>query len=493
MLKEHISSELDNTICSNFTTISSYAKHNSIKHIFLDNYNYIINLYSSGKLLPSTLKSIQMMLLCSTHYLGYSLYECPNCGNQHAIHNTCKSRFCNKCGMKYARQRASHVSSICLDVKHRHIVFTIPEQLRSLFAKRRDLLDLLFIASRNTMVSLFNKNYLNKQVRKAKKNHTVFKYHSDYLFKDSNQLNKFAAISTLHTFGRDLKFSPHIHMLVAEAYYDPKKDKMVNFNYFNYAFLRKAWQYQLLQLLRDHLSYRFHQFLYHHCKDGFYVYAKDDKDNHAYNDSDDEADSTFHSKHIEKCMEYALRYTGRPAMAESRITNYDDLNNTVEWFYTPHENEEETVVVKDNAKDFICKLLIHIPRPNFRMVRYYGLYANTCHELLSHVHCLLNKNIMKATKSNRDTYKQQLNEKLMYRNLLISSFGIDPLLCPCGTIMEYVETYDPFDNNGKKVVMDDGYRNDCINEMRKMPLSRRRSFMDSRGIAFHGYRHNKVN
>lgn len=35
-----------------------------------------------------------------------------------------------------------------------------------------------------------------------------------------NKNYKFGFISTLHTFGRDLKFNPHLHVLVAECIID---------------------------------------------------------------------------------------------------------------------------------------------------------------------------------------------------------------------------------------------------------------------------------
>ena len=122
MITTSIPANLDSIICSNFSNVYSYHKRNTIKNIFLDNYYYMKQLHSSAKLLDSTLKEVQMMLLCSTHFLGYSLYECPDCGEQLAIHISCHSRFFNSCSAKYARQRANHVSSICLDVKHRQMV-----------------------------------------------------------------------------------------------------------------------------------------------------------------------------------------------------------------------------------------------------------------------------------------------------------------------------------------------------------------------------------
>jgi len=56
---------------------------------------------------------------------------------------------------------------MCVDVAHRHVVFTIPEEYREVFRKDRDALDILFIASRNTMMKTFNHS-LFKKIRKKK-------------------------------------------------------------------------------------------------------------------------------------------------------------------------------------------------------------------------------------------------------------------------------------------------------------------------------------
>ncbi|RHP47141.1 hypothetical protein DXA62_15835 [Coprobacillus sp. OF03-2AA] len=41
----------------------------------------------------------------------------------------------------------------------------------------------------------------------------------------------FGSVLTLHTFGRDLKWNPHIHCLVCEEAFDTKKNKMKNFSF----------------------------------------------------------------------------------------------------------------------------------------------------------------------------------------------------------------------------------------------------------------------
>lgn len=97
------------------------------------------------------------------------------CDNFNIIPRHCHSRFCNSCGVKYAKQLAIKATTFCLDTTHRHIVFTIPEELRNWFRQDRTRLDLLFVASRNTMSSIFNKNLARKsRLNKIKNTHYLY-------------------------------------------------------------------------------------------------------------------------------------------------------------------------------------------------------------------------------------------------------------------------------------------------------------------------------
>ena len=86
---------------------------------------------------PVVLQEVERMMACGTVDAGFEIYECPNCQKTHIICYTCKSRFCNSCGIKLAKKRAEFISNEVLDVSHRHVVFTIDERLRVYFKKYR--------------------------------------------------------------------------------------------------------------------------------------------------------------------------------------------------------------------------------------------------------------------------------------------------------------------------------------------------------------------
>lgn len=418
---------------------------NTFKYIFFDNYDFIVNLHDKGKLRDVSFDNVQKTILCSSIHLGYDLFVCPNCGKETIVAHTCSSRYCTKCGAKSSQRRAAYVSSMAFKSKHRHIVFTIPAQLRIYFIKNRSLLDGLFVVARNTLASLFNDRKYRKQKRLEKKK-DIF-YHrknnkSQYLYKDTTDNVVFGAIASLHTFGRPLDWNPHIHVLVCEDAYDSKNDKIKNFGYMDYKKLRQTWRYQLLNYLDKHIGndkefQRLKRWFYRRYEEGFYVYAPKIKDEQTKDD-------------IEKCVQYITRYTSRPIMAESRIVNYNDDKKTIHWFYHRHEDNKR-IDVTESVYSFLNKVLMHCPEKNFKMVRYFGFYSNKSiktynrmAELLSH-----KQKRIEELKNARRAVIEKRQKELHFRYNMIKSFQRDPLLCECGEIMEYKESYDPFGGDDK--------------------------------------------
>lgn len=146
---------------------------------------------------------VERMMACGTLDMGFEIYECPNCHRHHIICYTCKSRFCPSCGTKATRARAYCIAKSTLDVNHRHMVFTIDERLREYFWVHPEWLHFLFDAAKEAIFYTFNKTKASsKQVPKKKRRRRK---------KKSTVTPGF--IITLHTYGRDLKWNPHVHVL----------------------------------------------------------------------------------------------------------------------------------------------------------------------------------------------------------------------------------------------------------------------------------------
>ena len=147
-------------------------------------------------------------------------------------------------------------------------------------------------------------------------------------------------------------------------------------------------------------------YIYKHCTNGFYVYAKPTLTN---------------NKDI---IKYISRYLGRPVIATSRIDSYN--GSSVTFHYNRHEDDafiSETIP----ALDFIKRLIVHIPEKHFKMIRYYGIYARK--------HKNAHKLFLAVPKEKR-RFLASLNT---WRASLLLSFGYDPLWCKCGHTMTVLE------------------------------------------------------
>ena len=355
----------------------------TIKQIFIDHWKDFQKLFPVRQVVSD---EVNKMINCQNPDLGYALYYCEHCNKFKHVPFTCKSRFCNCCGIKYQQDRADTISAKLINCNHRHIVFTIPEELRIFFRKQRSLLNLLFIAASRTVL--------------------------DWFYSQNKSQNfKPGIITALHTFGRDLKWNPHIHMLVSEG---ASGNSIVwrKFNYFPYIMLRKKWQTSLLSLLESFLGKpffrKFKDKIYSNTPDGFYVYAK----------------PNLSSKH--DVVNYIIRYIGRPVMAQSRILDYN--GNTITFWYQRHEDNKK-VIETIPVFEFIQRLIIHIPDKNFKMLRYYGIYAKKS------IH---DSKLIKKLSDNAIKVRKMLAH---WQERIEMSFGYNPCVCSCGHKMIFIELY----------------------------------------------------
>ncbi|MCK5014339.1 MAG: transposase [Candidatus Omnitrophica bacterium] len=54
----------------------------------------------------------------------------------------------------------------------------------------------------------------------------------------------------LHTFGRDLKFNPHIHTLITRGGLSIDKSKWISCSFIPHQALKSIWHYQIINTLR---------------------------------------------------------------------------------------------------------------------------------------------------------------------------------------------------------------------------------------------------
>ena len=201
---------------------------------------------------------------------------------------------CTSCGYKYKLERVDNILNTAYNCNHRQIVFTIPKEFRKFFFYPFDRINILFEAINETIYSILNVNYKKSNKRKRKKK---------YVSKQKFYPGFFAF---LHTFGRDLKWNPHIHVLLAEKKISNIEIK--KWDYFNFDALSKRFQ----KILTDLMHKNFDDFTDDDARksfinhpNGFYVYAEKKE-----------------FKSLKDGIEYVTRYCGRAPISENRIIKY---------------------------------------------------------------------------------------------------------------------------------------------------------------------------
>ena len=64
-----------------------------LKDIFSDHWDNFIETYSNFDIRPVIHKEVKKMISCRTSDLGYSVYECPDCGEIKFSYHTCNHRY----------------------------------------------------------------------------------------------------------------------------------------------------------------------------------------------------------------------------------------------------------------------------------------------------------------------------------------------------------------------------------------------------------------
>ena len=354
---------------------------------------------------PGVIESVEKAMQCGQLDMGFMIAECPKCNNTYVIRFTCKSRFCPSCGKKYRDKISASVREKLYDVPHRQFVFSVPEMLRGWFRKYRGMLNVLF----DSVASTFNETIFASSPLAKKREHRQLGF-----------------ISFLHTFGRDLKWHPHLHVLIAESY-STKDGKLHHISFFPFDAMRKRFMFTLLsemeKWLRENTPEEARAFrkasraAKRKYSQGFYVYGPRMK---AHRLTD-----------FAQLAKYVARYASHPPISEGRIDEFSKEENKVVWHYDPHEDEgleEEEKrgrqYVTDTIPEFIARLIVHIPDAKFQQIRYYGFYSN--------------RTASRPRHRRMSTDKENAEARLFLRweHMLLSVYGYSPLICDCGARMK---------------------------------------------------------
>lgn len=322
------------------------------------------------------------MLLCHDPSQGYVHYSCPACGEDRVIHFSCNSRLCPSCGHRLTDEWAERIKRNLLRCTHRHCVFTLPDELWLLMKKDRNLIQLV---SKEILTVV--KNVFRHQLRGTEITPGI--------------------VVVLHTYGEDMKFYVHFHCIITSGGVNTAGD-WVSLDFFFYEGLRKVWQYHVLTAIKAYLpktkeNARFIDKLFKDHPNGFYVYAKREMNND------------------KGLLQYIARYVRHPAIAQSRIREFDGKAVT---FACKRDEDGSERLISMPIQEFLLALIQHIPPKGFQMIKHLGLYANRSRRKYTSVISMFRKRV-----------------KWVQKRLLANT----PKCKVCGGFMKVLEIFPPTD------------------------------------------------
>lgn len=280
---------------------------------------------------------------CYTPALGSHVLRCPDGHYERLQPHACRHRSCPRC-VEPARSRWIDSELLrLLPCPHFHTVFTVPHELLALWAfNRSQMTQLLFDCARSCLLDLMG---------------------------DSARLGVLPGLlMTLHTWGRNLSYHPHLHCLVTAGGLDPNGRWKSSRSHVPISAM------PLKRLFRGRFLGLLGQLLKHRClalpdpMDTTYwrgvirdLYRKD------FNVQVGDVYEHGHGVAL-----YLARYVKGGPLPKDRPLLLDDT--TVRFTYTDHR-DHRTKWMSLPVHQFIDRILWHSPPKGQHLTRHAGLYS----------------------------------------------------------------------------------------------------------------------
>lgn len=292
-------------------------------------------------------KAVDAIRKCRTEALGKNIYTCNDCGHRLEVFHSCKNRFCPNCSWADTVNWANTVYNHLLNVPHRHVVMTLPHSLNYLIRRNNQFFFDTILSVASNLMKDFIRN----------------KYHVQP-----------GIISVLHTFGERKNLHVHVHMIVSWGGIDKEKNKLKSIpvsDRVDYPKLKELFREKVINAITKS-----------------YNKAALDHNFQTVEDFKEFIDSLLKTPWIvhleppmnmpEQVIRYIGRYSKRACLSEYKITNIEGEYISFRYKdYKQKDNEGKYTekIMRLHYYDFFPLLLQHVPLANFRLVRYYGIYA----------------------------------------------------------------------------------------------------------------------
>lgn len=406
----------------------------TLKQIFQENWDSFLAVHKTLVTWYMAYNVWKIMSCREPDGLGFATFACPDHPWEiRQVPRSCKSRFCSVCAKIQSDKWVADINHLFPNCSYFHATFTVPSQFRTLLFEKQELLNAVFAASTETIISFC---------------------------KEQGFLPAVTAV--LHTFGSDLKRHVHIHIILsagglklsgkAERYtrfikrqqQDPKAKmkkvsvltedpEWVTWTKFPYKMLQKRYQALLIKHMKAQIqrnidsdnpdkdlmvfsdptaSKAFFDDLKNEYKNGFYVHITEERTD------------------LKLTAAYIGRYARRPPISEIRIKDY--TGEFVSFEFKDYRNKGSKVLYTLKTIEFIRKLVRHIPPHYYNVIRHYGLSANR---------------VKTAYKKITDTLLGKapgVKSAKNWRERQTAYHGDDPLLCRiCQRVMVFVSHHLP--------------------------------------------------
>jgi hypothetical protein len=326
--------------------------------------------------------------VCRMPALGGHLHHCPSCGTDHPVYHSCRKRGCPNCQALAQERWIAARSERILPIRHFHIVFTLPSELRRL--------------ARGHPTAVYN---------------AFFRVTGEIL-EELGMTRLKATLGwtlVLHTWKRDLGYHPHIHALVTAGGLSQDGSTFRN--------VRGAYLFPgevMGELLRGKML--------HALRGLFAKGAFPELDTASFDAL--MASLARHPSWVvhaqppfrdaSHLLGYLGRYVHRIALSDSRLV---DVTQERVAFTTRHGKTATLHPI-----EFLHRFVQHVLPTGFHKVRHGGLYASTrAGGRLEQARALLARD---ATAAEAERQKQETAEA-------IERFAFEGHRCPdCGGIME---------------------------------------------------------
>ncbi len=283
------------------------------------------------------LKVLRALAACRTPGMGGSAMVCNDCGSVHYVLHSCRNRHCPRCQGIDKELWVEARKQELLPLKYFHVVFTVPHNLLELFRFNRLVMYNLLLEKSWETLCLFARDPKLMGARPG-------------------------AIAILHTWDQQLRFHPHVHLIVPSGGMDKNgkwKSTKQNGGFlfdvkqmsamFSAKFAKKLRTLKKEGKIRKYVPRDL-------IKKPWVVYAK----------------QAFGS--AESVVEYLGRYTHRVAISNARIMKVTDTHVTFSWCDRENGYQKKTETI--SGTEFLKRFLDHIVPPYFRRIRHLGFLAS---------------------------------------------------------------------------------------------------------------------